>query len=62
MNIIRRGVGDAVVVDDLYQETFCIVLKRSEGRYSRAGETPWFVAVGPKTVIKYFQRAAQQEF
>jgi RNA polymerase sigma-70 factor (ECF subfamily) len=63
MNIIRRKVGDAVVADDLYQETFCIVLEKvREGDVREPEKLPGFVcAVAKNRVIKHFQRAAQQE-
>jgi len=63
MNIIRRGVGDAVVADDLYQETFCIVLEKvRKGDIREPEKLPGFVcSVAQKRVIKHFQRAAQQE-
>jgi DNA-directed RNA polymerase specialized sigma24 family protein len=28
MSIIRREVGDTALADDLYQETFCIILEK----------------------------------
>jgi RNA polymerase sigma-70 factor, ECF subfamily len=63
MNIIRREVGDAVVADDLYQETFYIVLEKiREGDVREPEKLPGFVCgVAKNRVIKHFQRAAQQE-
>jgi RNA polymerase sigma-70 factor (ECF subfamily) len=62
-SIIRRKVGDTAAADDLYQETFCIVLEKiRDGDIREAEKLPGFVcAVARNRVIKYFQRAAQQE-
>jgi RNA polymerase sigma-70 factor (ECF subfamily) len=62
-SIIRRKVGDTAVADDLYQETFCIILEKiRDGGIREAEKLPGFVcAVARNRVIKYFQRAAQQE-
>jgi RNA polymerase sigma-70 factor, ECF subfamily len=61
--IIRRKVGDTAVADDLYQETFCIVLEKiRDGGIREAEKLPGFVCgVARNRVIKYFQRAARQE-
>jgi RNA polymerase sigma-70 factor (ECF subfamily) len=63
MSIIRREVGDAAVADDLYQETFCIVLEKiREGDIREPDKLSGFVCgVAKNRVIKYFQRAARQE-
>jgi RNA polymerase sigma-70 factor, ECF subfamily len=62
-NIIRRKVGDAALADDLYQETFCIVLEKiREGEIREAEKISGFVcSVARNRVIKYFQRALRQE-
>jgi RNA polymerase sigma-70 factor (ECF subfamily) len=62
-SIIRRKVRDAAATDDLYQETFCIVLKKiREGDIREAGKLSEFVCgVARNRVIKYFQRTVQQE-
>jgi RNA polymerase sigma-70 factor (ECF subfamily) len=62
-NIIRRKVGDTAVADDLYQETFCIVLEKiRDGGVREAEKLSGFVCgVARNRVIKYFQRAVRQE-
>jgi RNA polymerase sigma-70 factor, ECF subfamily len=62
-NIIRQKVGDTAVADDLYQETFCIVLEKiRDGGVREAEKLPGFVcSVARNRVIKYFQRAVRQE-
>jgi RNA polymerase sigma-70 factor (ECF subfamily) len=63
MSIIRRALGDSTVADDLYQETFCIVIEKiREGGVRMAERLPGFVCgVARNRVIKHFQRAARQE-
>lgn len=63
MSIIRRAVGNSAVADDLYQETFCIVIEKvREGELREAERLPGFVCgVARNRVIKHFQRAARQE-
>src|SRR5262245_26501928 len=63
MSIIRREVRDSTVADDLYQETFCIVLEKiREGDVREPEKLSGFVCgVARNQVIKYFQRAARQE-
>ena len=63
MSIIRRALGDATVADDLYQETFCIVIEKiRDGEVREAERLPGFVCgVARNRVIKHFQRAARQE-
>jgi RNA polymerase sigma-70 factor (ECF subfamily) len=63
MSIIRRGVNDPATADDLYQETFCIVLEKiRQGDVREAEKLSGFVCgVARNRVIKYFQRAAQQQ-
>jgi RNA polymerase sigma-70 factor (ECF subfamily) len=63
MSIIRRKVRNEAVADDLYQETFCIVLEKiRDGGVREAEKLPGFVCgVARNRVIKYFQRAARQE-
>jgi RNA polymerase sigma-70 factor (ECF subfamily) len=63
MSIIRRKVGKSMVADDLYQETFCIVLEKiRKGDVREAEKLSGFICgVARNRVIKYFQRAARQE-
>jgi len=63
MSIIRRALGNSTVADDLYQETFCIVLEKiREGDVREPEKLPGFVCgVARNQVIKHFQRAARQE-
>jgi RNA polymerase sigma-70 factor, ECF subfamily len=63
MSIIRRGVGDSTVADDLYQETFCIVLEKIRGGHVREAERlPGFVCGVTRILVKqYFQQAARQK-
>src|SRR5262249_52977575 len=60
---IRPAVGDLSVADDLYQETFCIIIEKIRGGDIREAERlPGFVCgVARNQVIKHFQRAARQE-
>lgn len=62
MSIIRRGVGDTALADDLYQESFCIILEKvRRGDVREAEKLPGFVCgVARNQVIKHFQRAARQ--
>jgi RNA polymerase sigma-70 factor (ECF subfamily) len=61
--IIRQKVADTTVADDIYQETFCIVIEKiREGDIREAEKLSGFVCgVARNLVIKYFQRAARQE-
>ena len=63
MSIIRRALGNSMVADDLYQETFCIIIEKIRGGDIRDAERlPGFVCgVARNQVIKHFQRAARQE-
>jgi len=63
MSIIRRALGNSTVADDLYQETFCIIIEKIRGGDIREAERlPGFVCgVARNQVIKHFQRAARQE-
>jgi len=63
MSIIRREVWDATVADDLYQETFCIVLEKiREGDVRKPERLSGFVCgVAKNRVIKHFQGVARQE-
>jgi RNA polymerase sigma-70 factor, ECF subfamily len=63
MSIIRRGVNDPATADDLYQETFCIVLEKiRQGDVREAEKLSGFVCgVARNRVIKYFQRAMQRQ-
>ncbi len=63
MSIIRRALGNPTVADDLYQETFCIIIEKIRGGDIREAERlPGFVCgVARNQVIKHFQRAARQE-
>jgi RNA polymerase sigma-70 factor, ECF subfamily len=63
MSIIRRALGNSTVADDLYQETFCIIIEKIRaGDIREAERLPGFVCgVARNQVIKHFQRAARQE-
>jgi RNA polymerase sigma-70 factor (ECF subfamily) len=63
MNIIRRSLGDSTIADDLYQETFFIVIEKiREGGVREAERLSGFVCgVARNRVIKHFQRTARQE-
>ena len=63
MSIIRRAAGDFTVADDLYQETFFIVIEKiREGDLREAERLSGFIcAVARNRVIKHFQRATRQE-
>jgi len=63
MSIIRRALGNSTAADDLYQETFCIILEKiREGDVREPEKLSGFVCgVARNQVIKYFQRAARQE-
>jgi RNA polymerase sigma-70 factor (ECF subfamily) len=62
MSIIRRGVGDAALADDLYQETFCIVLEKIRGGDVREPDklSGFVCGVAKTRVNKHFQRVARQ--
>ena len=62
MSIIRREVGDAALVDDLYQESFCIILEKvRRGDVREAEKLSGFVCgVARNQVIRHFQRTARQ--
>src|SRR5262245_41906250 len=62
MSIIRREVGAAALADDLYQETFCIILEKvRRGDVREAEKLSGFVCgVARNQVIRHFQRAARQ--
>lgn len=62
MGIIRRSLGGSTVADDIYQETFCIVIEKiREGDVREAERLPGFVCgVARNQVKKHFQRAARQ--
>src|SRR5262245_41413594 len=63
ISIIRRALGNFTVADDLYQETFCIIIEKIvKGDVREAERLTWFVCgVARNQVIKHFQRAARQE-
>lgn len=63
MSIIRRALVDSTLADDLYQETFCIVIEKiREGQVKEAERLPGFVCgVARNRVIKHFQRATRRE-
>ena len=63
MKIIRRQVKDTMVADDLYQETFCIVLEKiRRGEVREWEKLPGFVcSVAKNRIIKHFLRASRQE-
>jgi RNA polymerase sigma-70 factor, ECF subfamily len=62
MSIIRREVGDAALADDLYQESFCIILEKvRRGDVREAEKLSGFVCgVARNQVIRHFQRTARQ--
>jgi RNA polymerase sigma-70 factor, ECF subfamily len=62
MSIIRREVGDATLADDLYQESFCIILEKvRRGDVREAEKLSGFVCgVARNQVIRHFQRTARQ--
>jgi RNA polymerase sigma-70 factor (ECF subfamily) len=61
MSIIRRSLGNSTVADDIYQETFCIVIEKiREGDVREAERLPGFVcAVARNQVKKHFQRSVR---
>jgi RNA polymerase sigma-70 factor, ECF subfamily len=61
--IIRRETGSASVADDLYQETFRIVIEKiRRGDVREPEKLSGFVCgVAKNLVIDYFRRAARQE-
>jgi RNA polymerase sigma-70 factor (ECF subfamily) len=61
-SIIRRDVGDTALADDLYQESFCIILEKvRRGDVREAEKLPGFVCgVARNQVIRHFQRAARR--
>jgi RNA polymerase sigma-70 factor, ECF subfamily len=63
MSIIRREVGATTVADDLYQETFRIVLvKIRRGEVREPKSLSGFVcSVARNLVSEYFRRAARRE-
>lgn len=62
MSIIRREVGATALADDLYQESFCIILEKvRRGDVRKAEKLSGFVCgVARNQVILHFQRAARQ--
>lgn len=62
MSIIRREVGLTALADDLYQESFRIILEKvRRGDVREAEKLSGFVCgVARNQVIKHFQRAARQ--
>ena len=63
MIIIRREVHDTAVAEDLYQETFRIVLEKIRQGDVREPErlSGFICGVARNLVIEYFRRAARQE-
>jgi RNA polymerase sigma-70 factor (ECF subfamily) len=63
MSIIRRGVGATPVADDLYQETFRIVIEKiRRGELREPKKLSGFVcSVARNLVTEYFRHAARQE-
>jgi len=61
--IIRREVGDAAIADDLYQETFCLVLEKiRRGEVREPEKLSGFVcSLARNLVIGHFRRAARRE-
>ena len=62
MSIIRREIGATALADDLYQESFCIILEKvRRGDVREAEKLSGFVCgVARNQVIKHFQRAVRQ--
>jgi RNA polymerase sigma-70 factor, ECF subfamily len=62
MSIIRREVGATALADDLYQESFCIILEKvRHGDVREAEKLSGFVCgVARNQVIRHFQRTARQ--
>jgi RNA polymerase sigma-70 factor, ECF subfamily len=62
MSIIRREVSDTTLTDDLYQESFRIILEKvRHGDVREAEKLSGFVCgVARNQVIRHFQRAARQ--
>jgi RNA polymerase sigma-70 factor, ECF subfamily len=60
--IIRREIGSASVADDLYQETFRIVIEKTRRGDIREPEklSGFVCGVARNLVIDYFRRAARQ--
>jgi RNA polymerase sigma-70 factor, ECF subfamily len=60
--IIRREVSDAMTIDDLYQETFRIVLEKiRQGDVREPERLSGFVrSVAKNLIIAYFRQAARQ--
>jgi len=63
MIIIRQGVSDAAIIDDLCQETLWIVLKKiRQGDVREPEKLIGFIcSVARNLVIKYFRHAGRQE-
>jgi RNA polymerase sigma-70 factor (ECF subfamily) len=63
MIIIRREVHDIAVAEDLYQETFRIVLEKIRNGDVREPErlSGFVCGVARNLIIDYFRRAARQE-
>jgi RNA polymerase sigma-70 factor (ECF subfamily) len=63
MIIIRREVRDTAVAEDLYQETFRIILEKIRQGDVREPErlSGFICGVARNLVIDYFRRAARQE-
>jgi RNA polymerase sigma-70 factor, ECF subfamily len=61
--IIRREVGDAAIADDLYQETFCLLLEKIRRGDVREPEklSGFICSVAQNLVITHFRRAARRE-
>jgi RNA polymerase sigma-70 factor, ECF subfamily len=61
--IIRREVGDTAIADDLYQETFCLILQKiRRGDIREPEKLSGFVCgVARNLVIEHFRRAARLE-
>jgi RNA polymerase sigma-70 factor (ECF subfamily) len=61
--IIRREIGGASIADDLYQETFRIVIEKTRRGDIREPEklSGFVCGVARNLIIDYFRRAARQE-
>jgi RNA polymerase sigma-70 factor, ECF subfamily len=60
--IIRREVGDAAIADDLFQETFCLVLEKVRRGDVREPEklSGFICGIARNLVIEHFRRATRR--
>jgi RNA polymerase sigma-70 factor, ECF subfamily len=61
--IIRREVGDPAIADDLYQETFCLVLEKiRQGEVREPEKLSGFIgSLAKNLIIGHFRRAGRRE-